>query len=85
MDFFQIFIGLLQIFKFDFEAFVEIYNTISPDYTWIFFLFFCFFAVLIFLKLFGEVGLYIYSVIAIIVANIIAFFLIKTVAKGMAK
>ena len=35
-----------------------------------FFLLFCFTSILVFLKLFGEVGLYVYSVIAIIVANI---------------
>ena len=69
MDVFRIFVGFFQIFKFDFEKFVIIYNSITPDYIWIFFLLFCFFSILIFLKLFGEVGLYVYSVIAIIAAN----------------
>ena len=77
MDLFQIFFGFSQIIKFDFEKFVTIYNTLSPDYTWIFFLFFCFLAVLTFLKFFGEVGLYVYSVIAIIAANIQVLKLVK--------
>ena len=77
MDLFQIFTGLLQILKLDFEKFVTVYNSISPDYIWIVFLLFCFIAVLIFLKLFGEVGLYIYSVIAIIAANIQVLKLVK--------
>ena len=77
MDFFQIVVGFFQIFKFDFEKFVSIYNSFLPDYTWILFLFFCFFSILIFLKLFGEVGLYVYSVIAIIVANIQVLKLVK--------
>ena len=77
MDLFQIFTGLLQILKLDFEKFVTVYNSISPDYIWIVFLLFCFITVLIFLKLFGEVGLYIYSVIAIIAANIQVLKLVK--------
>ena len=77
MDLFQIFVGFFQIFKFDFEKFVIIYNSITPDYIWIFFLLFCFFSILIFLKLFGEVGLYVYSVIAIIAANIQVLKLVK--------
>ena len=77
MDLYKIFTGLFQILKLDFEKFVTIYNSILPDYIWIVFLLFCFIAVLIFLKLFGEVGLYIYSVIAIIVANIQVLKLVK--------
>jgi len=77
VDLFKIFIGFFQIFKFDFEKFITTYNSLTPDYTWIFFLFFCFLAVLVFLKLFGEVGLYIYSVIAIIAANIQVLKLVK--------
>ena len=77
MDLFQIFVGFFQIFKFDFEKFVIIYNSFAPIYTWIVFLLFCFFSVLIFLKLFGEVGLYVYSVIAIIAANIQVLKLVK--------
>ena len=77
MDLFHIFFGFFQILKFDFEKFISVYNSLSPDYIWIVFLFFCFIAVLIFLKLFGEVGLYIYSVIAIIAANIQVLKLVK--------
>ena len=77
MDLFQIFIGFFQILKFDFEKFVTIYNSLSSDYIWIVFLLFCFLTVLFFLKLFGEVGLYVYSVIAIIAANIQVLKLVK--------
>ena len=77
MDLFKIFNGFFQILKFDFEKFVTIYNSLSTDYIWIIFLFFSFFAVLVFLKIFGEIGLYIYSVIAIIVANIQVLKLVK--------
>ena len=62
--------SFFQIIKFDFYKFVEILNSISPDYIWIIFLLISFLAVLFFLRLFGEVGLYVYTVIAIIVANI---------------
>ena len=37
---------------------------------WLIMLFFCFFSILIFLKLFGIVGLYVYSALAVIVGNI---------------
>ena len=77
MDLFHIIFGFFQIFKFDFEKFVTIYNSLTPIYTWIVFLFFCFLSVLIFLKLFGEVGLYVYTVIAIIAANIQVLKLVK--------
>ena len=62
--------NFFQIIKFDFYKFVEILNTVSPDYIWVVFLFISFSAVLLFLRLFGEVGLYVYTVIVIIVANI---------------
>ena len=45
-------------------------NTINPIIIWILMLFFCFFSILFFLKIFGYIGIYIYSVIAIIAANI---------------
>ena len=77
MDIFQIFLGFFQILKLDFDKFILIYNSLSPNYIWIFFVLFCFFSVLIFLKLFGEVGLYVYSVIAIIAANIQVLKLVK--------
>ena len=77
MDLFQIFFGFFQILKFDFEKFITIYNSLSSDYIWIVFLLFCFLAVLIFLKVFGVVGLYVYSVIAIIAGNIQVLKLVK--------
>ena len=43
----------------------------------VFFLFLSFASVLIFFKLFGEVGLYIYTVIAIIAANIQVLKIVK--------
>ncbi len=48
-------------------SFLASFNT---EYVWIFFLFFCFLTILIFLKLFGYIGLYVYSVIAVIAGNI---------------
>jgi len=55
------------------EIFVNIIsfiNSLNIEIAWIIFLFFCFFSILIFLKFFGYVGLYIYSVIAVIGGNI---------------
>ena len=54
-------------FFFDLSSFL---NTLSVEFLWILFLFFCFFSILIFLKLFGHIGIYIYSAIAVIVGNI---------------
>ena len=62
--------SFFQVIKFDFYKFVEILNSISPDYLWLIFLLISFLAVLFFLRLFGEVGLYVYTVIAIVAANI---------------
>ena len=67
MDFF---VGLIKLFSFDFSGFVELLNQTPIFITWLIFLLLCFFIILIFLKLFGEVGMYVYTVIAIIVANI---------------
>ena len=77
MNLSDIFLGLFQILKFDFERFVIIYNSIPTDFTWIFFVFFCYITILIFLRFFGVAGLYIFSVIAIIVANIQLLKLVK--------
>ena len=77
MDLAKIVVGFFQIFKLDFDKFVTVYNTFSPDFTWLIFLLFSFTCILIFLKLFGEIGLYVYSVIAIIVANIQVLKLVK--------
>ena len=52
---------------FDFTSYL---NTFSTEVLWFIFLFFCFSSILIFLKIFGYIGLYIYSGIAVIAANI---------------
>ena len=52
---------------FDFTSYL---NTLSIELGWFIFLFFCFSSILIFLKIFGYIGLYIYSGIAVIAANI---------------
>ena len=54
----------------NFKQLIIFFNNIPVEITWLLFLFFCFISILVFLKLFGEVGLYIYTVIAIISANI---------------
>ncbi len=56
MDFFNIFTSYLGSF-----------NTFA---LWLIMLFFCFSSILFFLKFFGYVGLYVYSVLAIIIGNI---------------
>ncbi len=77
MDFTNIFIGLLQILRFDFNKFVEIYNSITIEYTWVVFLIFTFLCVILFFKLFGVIGLYVYTAVAIIAANIQVLKLVK--------
>ena len=67
LDFFKL---LYNSIKIDFNYLVLKLNSLPVEFTWIFFLFFCFIAILIFLILFGEIGLYIYTAIAIISANI---------------
>lgn len=67
MDIFQ---GLVNLLFFNFQGFVNSFNNAPIIITWIIFLFFCLFTILILLKLFGEVGMYVYTVIAIIGANI---------------
>ena len=52
---------------FDFTSYL---NSLSTELVWFIFLFFCFSSILIFLKIFGYIGLYIYSGIAVIAANI---------------
>ena len=74
---FNLFEGIFNLLKLDFNKFLISFNSLPVELTWLFFLFFCFFSVLIFLKLFGEVGLYIYTVVAIIVANIQVLKLVK--------
>ena len=62
--------GLLQLLTFNFQEFVIIFNSISIEITWLIFLLVSFSSILIFLKFFGKSGLYIYTVIAVIAANI---------------
>ena len=45
-------------------------NSLSTELMWLIMLLFCFFSILIFLKLFGYVGIFIYSALAVIAANI---------------
>ena len=45
-------------------------NSIDTALLWLGMLFFCFFSILFFLKIFGYVGLYVYSTIAVIAGNI---------------
>ena len=63
-------LGISQILILNFSGFVEFLNQTPIIITWIIFLFFCLITILIFLKIFGEVGIYIYTVVAIIAANI---------------
>ena len=67
MDFIK---GLIKIFIFDFSGFVNFLNQTPIIITWFIFLLFCLIILLVFLRLFGEVGVYIYTVLAIITANI---------------
>ena len=70
MDPLSILKGLSQLILFDFKDFITIFNSISIEFTWIVFLIISFSSILILLRFFGEAGLYIYTVIAIIVGNI---------------
>ena len=53
-----------------FSYFISLLSTTNTFVLWLLMLFFCFSSILIFLKLFGYIGLYIYSAVAIIAANI---------------
>ena len=66
----DIFGGLIKLLTLYFEGFVEFFNNVPVEITWIILLFFCFTSILFFLKFFGEIGIHIYTVIAIIIANI---------------
>jgi uncharacterized integral membrane protein (TIGR00697 family) len=66
----DILIGFSKLFVFDFSGFVYSLNQTPIFFTWLVFLIFCLCTILIFLKLFGEVGMYMYTVISIIGANI---------------
>ena len=48
----------------------KILNSLNTELMWLILLLFCFISILIFLKLFGYVGIFIYSALAVIAANI---------------
>ena len=54
-------------FFFDLTA---IFNSFSTELMWVILLFFCYISILIFLRLFGYVGIFIYCALAVIGANI---------------
>ena len=62
--------ALFQPLVLNFSGFVDFLNKLPVIFTWFTFLIFCLLVILLFLKLFGEVGMYIYTVLAIITANI---------------
>jgi len=62
--------AIADLLSLDFIGFVDSLNQTFILVTWFYFLFFCLLIILILLKLFGEIGMYIYTVIAIIAANI---------------
>ena len=53
-----------------FINFTSYLGSLNTFVLWLIMLFFCFSSILIFLKLFGYVGLYVYSALAIIIGNI---------------
>ena len=63
-------VSFYKLFTLDFFGFVESMNQIPIFISWLFFLFICLLTILLLLRLFGEVGIFIYTVIAIISANI---------------
>ncbi len=67
MDFF---VSFYKLFSLDFFGFVESMNQVPILVSWLFFLVICLLTILLLLRLFGEVGIFIYTVIAIISANI---------------
>ena len=48
----------------------EILNNLNPEIIWLLMLIFCFISILIFIRLFGYVGIFIYSALAVIAGNI---------------
>ena len=63
-------LGLSNLFLLNFNEFVLFLNQLPIFITWFSFLFFCLVVILLLLRIFGETGIYIYTVIAIIAANI---------------
>ena len=62
--------GIINLLTLNFVGFVDSLNQTPIVITWIAFLFFCLTTILILLRLFGQAGMYIYTSIAIIGANI---------------
>ena len=73
----DIFEGLYQLLSLNFSGFVTTFNNIPIELTWFIFLVIVFSSILIFLKFFGEVGLYVYTSIAVIAANIQVLKIVK--------
>ena len=48
----------------------EILNNLNPEIIWLLMLIFCFISILIFIRLFGYIGIFIYSALAVIAGNI---------------
>ena len=53
-----------------FVIFTSYLGSLNTFIVWLIMLFFCFSSILVFLKLFGYVGLYVYSALAVIIGNI---------------
>jgi len=73
-----------------FITFTSYLGSLNTFILWLIMLFFCFSSILIFLKIFGYVGLYLYSALAVIIGNIQVlktvdfFYSIEPVALGTA-
>ena len=48
----------------------KVLNSFSTELMWFIMLLFCFFSILIFLRIFGYIGIFIYSALAVIAGNI---------------
>ena len=73
----DIFLSFYYFFTLNFEELILILNSFTLETTWLFFIIFCFSSVLILLKLFGELGLYLYTIVAVIAANIQVLKIVK--------
>ena len=62
--------GILDLLTLNFSSFVNNLNQSPILITWLVFLVFCLCIILLLLKLFGEIGMYLYTVVAVIGANI---------------
>lgn len=77
MDPLNIFEGFFQLLILNFDGFITIFNSVAIEITWLIFLVISFSSVLILLKFFGEAGLYVFTAIAIISANIQVLKIVK--------